>query len=106
MDEVRESELRGLGNAFTTDEAIDTTLLVPPLLTAWTRVATAGRPLPFASSAAATVASVGAAIGVFASLAVDERAHEVVAGARACAGLVPERRPATTGRSRRGALES
>jgi len=61
---------RRLGNAFTTDEAIDTTLLVSPLLTAWTRVATAGRTLPFASSAAATVASVGAAIGVFASLAL------------------------------------
>ena len=95
-----------LGNAFVIEMALDSTWGRSLILAACTLVSLACRAHPFASCAAVTFVGVAAAIGVFASLAVDERAHEVVAGARACAGLVPERRPATTGRSRRGALES
>jgi Zn-dependent protease len=77
-----------LGNAFGIEMAIDSGWVLSLILAAWTLVAITGHRLPNTSSAAVTVVGVLAAIGVFASLAVHEIAHGLLA--RACG--VPVRR--------------
>jgi Zn-dependent protease len=77
-----------LANAFGIEMAIDSTWVLSLILAAWTLVTVAGHALPSASSAAVTVVGVAAAIGVFASLAVHELAHGLLA--RTCG--VPVRR--------------
>jgi Zn-dependent protease len=68
--------------------AVDSSWVFALILATWTLVTLAGHTLPWASSAAVTLVGAGAAIGVFASLAV----HEIVRGlcVRACG--VPVRR--------------
>jgi len=71
-----------LGSAFGIEIAVDSSWVFALILATWTLVTVAGHALPTASSAIATLVGAGAAIGVFASLAVHEIAHALVA--RAC----------------------
>ena len=71
-----------LGNAFGVEIAIDSSWVFALILATWTLVTVAGHALPTASSAVVTLVGAGAAIGVFASLAVHEIAHGLAV--RAC----------------------
>ena len=71
-----------LGNAFGVEIAVDSSWVFALILAAWTLVTVAGHALPNASARAVTLVGAGAAIGVFASLAVHEIAHALAA--RAC----------------------
>ena len=77
-----------LGNAFGIEIAVDSSWVFALILATWTLVTLADHALPEASSSTVTLVGAGAAIGVFASLAV----HEIVHGlcVRACG--VPVRR--------------
>lgn len=77
-----------LGSAFGVEIAVDSSWVFALILATWTLVTVAGHTLPTASSAVATLVGAGAAIGVFASLAVHEIAHGLAV--RACG--VPVRR--------------
>lgn len=85
--------------------ATDSSWVLSLILAASTLVAVAGHTLPSAWSAAVALMGVAAAIGVFASLAVQELVHGLTA--RACGERVFTRqRGVTTARWHQGALES
>jgi Zn-dependent protease len=71
----------GLGRAFGVEISVDWTWIFAFVLTAWTIITVGTHALPDLHPAALTFASVAAATGLFASLAVHELAHGLAARA-------------------------